>query len=76
MVQVPVVDVTQSVRKRQQANARAAWCHIDGPALEELIGQIGTERVLPVHTQELEWFRARWAGRLVTAGYGRPVGIG
>jgi ribonuclease J len=42
--------------------------HIDGPALEELIEQIGAERVLPVHTETPEWFEKRWGQRvLVTA---------
>jgi ribonuclease J len=49
--------------------------HIDGPALEGLIEQIGAERILPVHTQHPEWFEQRWAKKLVEAGYGTPARI-
>jgi ribonuclease J len=34
--------------------------HIDGPALEGLIEQIGAQRVLPVHRETFEWFERRW----------------
>jgi ribonuclease J len=44
--------------------------HIDGPALEELINQIGVERVLPVHTQDLGWFEKRWGPKVVQVQYG------
>jgi ribonuclease J len=44
--------------------------HIDGPALEELIENIGAERILPVHTKELGWFEQRCGNRLVKASYG------
>jgi ribonuclease J len=44
--------------------------HIDGPALEQLIEQIGADRILPVHTVNLDWFEQRWEERLVKAGYG------
>jgi ribonuclease J len=44
--------------------------HIDGPALEELIEQIHAERIMAVHTQDVEWFRARWDERVLRAEYG------
>ncbi|MBA3443500.1 MAG: exonuclease [Gemmatimonadales bacterium] len=47
--------------------------HIDGPALEGLIEQIGAERILPVHTQQPEWFERRWAEKIVSSGYGNLV---
>ncbi len=47
--------------------------HIDGPALEGVIEQIGAERILPVHTQQPEWFERRWAEKIVSAGYGNLV---
>jgi ribonuclease J len=43
--------------------------HIDGPALEELIEQIGAQRILPAHTEELEWFAKRWGEKVLRAAY-------
>jgi ribonuclease J len=47
--------------------------HIDGTALEELINEIGAERILPVHTEDPSWFQNRWGSKVVTAKYG--IGI-
>jgi ribonuclease J len=47
--------------------------HIDGPALEELVGKIGADRVLPVHTQDLDWFSKRWADRVIDVRRSLPV---
>jgi ribonuclease J len=44
--------------------------HIDGAALQQLIDQIGAERIMPIHTQEREWFRKRWSDRVCSAEYG------
>jgi ribonuclease J len=44
--------------------------HIDGPALEELIEQIGAERILPVHTEELAWFEQRLGESVMRGRYG------
>jgi len=46
--------------------------HIDGPALEGLIEDIGAERMLPVHTEHPEWFEKRWGKRVVRVGEGVP----
>ncbi len=46
--------------------------HIDGPALEGLIEDIGAERILPVHTEHPEWFEKRWGERVVRVGEGVP----
>jgi len=50
--------------------------HISGPALEELINQIGAERILPVHTEHPEWFEQRWSKKVVVPRYGEDVVIG
>jgi len=50
--------------------------HIDGPALEALIEQIGAERILPVHTTELGWFERRWGERIVKTEYGVAQSVG
>jgi ribonuclease J len=47
--------------------------HIDGPGMEWVIDTIKPERMLPVHTQQLEWFERRWPGQVVAAEYGVPV---
>jgi ribonuclease J len=47
--------------------------HIDGAGMEWVIGTIGPERLLPVHTQQLGWFERRWPGKVVEAEYARPV---
>jgi len=46
--------------------------HIDGPALQGLIEEIGAERILPVHTEHPEWFEKRWGKRVVRVGEGVP----
>jgi ribonuclease J len=50
--------------------------HIDGPALEELIDQVGTQWILPVHTEELGWFQTRWKEKVVRATYGASAKVG
>ncbi|MGH7545898.1 MAG: MBL fold metallo-hydrolase [Gemmatimonadota bacterium] len=50
--------------------------HIDGPSLEALIERIAPERILPVHTQRLDWFEERWPKKLIVARYGEPVRLG
>jgi ribonuclease J len=45
--------------------------HIDRLSLEELIEQIGPERILPVHTQNSGWFDKRWEGKIQEALYGK-----
>lgn len=50
--------------------------HIDGPALQEMIETIAPERILPVHTEHLEWFEKRWADRMAVARYGERVVLG
>ncbi|HVH68349.1 MAG TPA: MBL fold metallo-hydrolase [Gemmatimonadales bacterium] len=39
--------------------------HIDGPALQGLIEEIGAERIMPVHTEHPEWFEKRWGKKVV-----------
>jgi ribonuclease J len=50
--------------------------HIDGPSLEALIEEIGAERIVPVHTQELGWFERRWAEKVVPIAYGVAQRVG
>src|SRR5207249_12234677 len=47
--------------------------HIDGPALQGLIEDIGAERILPVHTEHPEWFEQRWKNKVVRVEEGVPV---
>jgi ribonuclease J len=47
--------------------------HADGPALEELIEGIGAAKVMPVHTESLGWFQARWPDKLMVAADGVPA---
>ena len=47
--------------------------HIDGSGMEWVIETINPVRILPVHTQKLSWFEARWREKLVHARYGQPV---
>jgi ribonuclease J len=47
--------------------------HIDGPGMEQVIGTIGAERLLPVHTQKLGWFEQRWPGKVIRGGFGETV---
>lgn len=50
--------------------------HIDGPALEGLIEEIGAERILPVHTEHPEWFGERWGKKVVRVVEGVPAVLG
>lgn len=50
--------------------------HIDGPALEQLIGKIAPEKILPVHTESPAWFEERWGGKVVTVENGVAVKLG
>ena len=47
--------------------------HIDGPGMEWLIETINPAQILPVHSQKLGWFEARWPEKIVRAPYGRAV---
>jgi ribonuclease J len=47
--------------------------HIDGPGMEWVIQTINPTRILPVHTQKLGWFEARWPEKIVRAPYGQAV---
>lgn len=46
--------------------------HADGPAMEAMIDEIGAERIMPVHTEDLAWFEERWPDKLVVAAEGIP----
>lgn len=50
--------------------------HIDGPGMEWVIETINPGRILPVHTQRLNWFEARWPERVMKAGYGEAMRFG
>jgi ribonuclease J len=47
--------------------------HIDGPGMEWLIETINPDKIVPVHTQQLVWFEARWPDQVVQAEYGKPL---
>jgi ribonuclease J len=47
--------------------------HIDGPGMEWVIETIAPEKILPVHTQQVGWFEARWPEKVVRAGYGKTL---
>ena len=47
--------------------------HIDGPALQGLVEEIGAERILPVHTEHPEWFDERWGKQVVRVQEGVPA---
>jgi len=47
--------------------------HIDGPALQGLIEEIGARRILPVHTEHPEWFEQRWGKQVVMVAEGVPT---
>src|SRR2546425_6856063 len=47
--------------------------HIDGPALQGLIEEIGAERILPVHTEHPEWLAKRWGEKVVRVEEGVPA---
>jgi hypothetical protein len=44
--------------------------------MEWVIETINPARNLPVHTQKLGWFQARWPEKTVKALYGEPVRFG
>lgn len=39
--------------------------HADGPALEAFVEEINPGKIIPVHTESLEWFRSRWPGKVI-----------
>ena len=41
--------------------------------MEWLIETINPGKIVPVHTQKIEWFEKRWPGKVVRAAYGEPV---
>ena len=47
--------------------------HIDGAGMEWLIETIKPERLVPVHSQKLAWFRKRWPDKLIDAPLGERV---
>jgi ribonuclease J len=47
--------------------------HADGPSLQALIETIAPYRILPVHTESLDWFQKRWPGKVMVAAYGERV---
>lgn len=50
--------------------------HADGPTIEAMVDEIGAERILPVHTENLGWFTERWPEQVIVAPYGEPVRVG
>ncbi len=50
--------------------------HIDGPSLERLIEEIAPKLLLPVHTEALAWFEARWPAKVIRAEFARAVEVG
>lgn len=50
--------------------------HIDGPGMEWVIDTIAPDRIVPVHSQKLDWFESRWGGKVVRAARGQPVVLG
>jgi ribonuclease J len=47
--------------------------HIDAAGMEWLISTINPERIVPVHTQRLDWFVQRWPDKVIEAAYGERV---
>lgn len=47
--------------------------HIDGAGMEWVINTIDAKKIIPVHTQSLAWFQARWPEKLIVPTYGAPV---
>ena len=47
--------------------------HIDGPGMEWLINTIDARRLLPVHTEQIGWFRDRWGERIIAPAYAERV---
>jgi hypothetical protein len=41
--------------------------------MEWVIETIAPEKILPVHTQQVGWFEARWPEKVVRAGYGETL---
>jgi ribonuclease J len=50
--------------------------HIDGPGMEWLIETVKPGKIVPIHTQKVEWFEKRWPEKVVRAGYGEAVRFG
>src|SRR5262249_55599653 len=50
--------------------------HISGPALEELISRVAPQRILPVHTENLQWFEERWGKTVLRLRYGNEIVLG
>jgi hypothetical protein len=44
--------------------------------MEALIEEVGAEKIMPVHTESMEWFETRWPNKLVTAADRLPGSIG
>ncbi len=44
--------------------------HIDGPGMEWLIETTDPQRIVPVHSQQRDWFETRWPEKTVRAEYG------
>lgn len=47
--------------------------HADGPSLEALIDEVAPDRIVPVHTESLDWFETRWPTKLVSVAEGVPA---
>jgi ribonuclease J len=47
--------------------------HMDGPGMQWLVETINPRKIVPVHTQALDWFEERWPEQVVCARYGVPV---
>lgn len=50
--------------------------HADGPAIEWLVATIAPEKILPVHTERLDWFEERWPAKIIRAKYAQAVTVG
>lgn len=50
--------------------------HIDGPSMEWLIETIDPGKIVPVHSQQRDWFEQRWGERVVRAEYAVSVDLG
>nr|NIS65449.1 exonuclease [Gemmatimonadales bacterium] len=44
--------------------------HIDGPGMEWLIDTADPQLIVPVHSQQRDWFETRWPEKTVRAEYG------
>ena len=47
--------------------------HIDGQGMTQLIETISPDRILPVHSQQVQWFQSRWPDKTLIGSYGEPV---